>query len=473
MKKSRTILLAILLLIILFVIFLPRLASFSFGKNFLIRSFSQGKEASIQSLSLRWFGPQKMEGVKYEGEEMNVAFDSLETDLSLWTLLSLKKHPQKILSLKGSFDLQNAHIALHSPEAVFSELNAKASLLPKENTLSFTVQSNLSIPDAEKGTLSLKGAIKDLSHPDLANVSCDVEARVQNFPSYALKRIFPSAKKLPVLLGETVNIDSDIHLEKGIGPIAITVNGASFKAALDGLWQKDHLLLQKPFVSSFMLTESISKSLLADVSPFFLTGVQAKNPIRLRIEPEGFQASYPFEKENIAIGKGTLDMGKILCQNGGSLNMAISLMKLHTLSGVNEMEVWFTPVDFSLKEGILQSGRIDFLVADSLHFCSWGKVDLNQDKLRMVLGITAQAVQKAFGIRGLPENYVMQIPIRGSRGHPEINLGKAGAKIAALLAAQAAGKKIPFGDLLGGVVGAATESEAPPPKKPFPWERKN
>ena len=53
----------------------------------------------------------------------------------------------------------------------------------------------------------------------------------------------------------------------------------------------------------------------------------------------------------------------------------------------------------------------------------------------MTLGIPSDTLKKAFGIKNLPKNYVMTMPIRGLTQKPEIVTGPAVAKIAALIAA--------------------------------------
>ena len=98
----------------------------------------------------------------------------------------------------------------------------------------------------------------------------------------------------------------------------------------------------------------------------------------------------------------------------------------------------------------------------------------------MVLGLTASALSRAFGIKNLPGDYVLTIPIKGKSDNVKINSKSATAKIALLLAAQqksvtdSLGKN-PAGALFGGILqqmGTLPDNgTVPPAKHPFPWEK--
>ncbi len=98
----------------------------------------------------------------------------------------------------------------------------------------------------------------------------------------------------------------------------------------------------------------------------------------------------------------------------------------------------------------------------------------------MVLGLSADALQLAFGIRNLPEGYMMQIPLRGPLNNVGINKAAATAKITTLMLWKSqAVKGILRGSGIGAIFGEVISrvcplpdfnTPAPPAKKPFPWE---
>jgi hypothetical protein len=172
-----------------------------------------------------------------------------------------------------------------------------------------------------------------------------------------------------------------------------------------------------------------------------------------------------------------IELGKVYCQNEGNLNTAISLLKL---SVSHELKVWFAPIDLHIKNGIVDCERTEILLADSLDICVWGKIDLPQSDVDMVLGLTASCLRKAFGVKNLPDNYVLQLPMTGPIGNVKIDTSSATSKIGAVLmwsqkAVSEALDKTPFGGLANSLlkkIGPLPDmnSSAPPAKHPFPWE---
>ena len=84
----------------------------------------------------------------------------------------------------------------------------------------------------------------------------------------------------------------------------------------------------------------------------------------------------------------------------------------------------------------------------------------------MTLGITASALKKAIGLQGLPQSYVLKIPVKGTLDKVNIDSDYASSKITALMIwkNKAVQKGLaPFYEILNQII--------PPPKPPFPWER--
>jgi hypothetical protein len=166
-----------------------------------------------------------------------------------------------------------------------------------------------------------------------------------------------------------------------------------------------------------------------------------------------------------------LDLGKTKVQSGKSLKSLVKLFKDTHFE--KEIDFWFTPVAFQIQSGVITLGRMDALLSNSIHICTWGDVDVNKDELHMFLGLPADTLEKSFGIQTLSRNYVLKIPIYGSISNPEFDTGSAIAKITAM----AVSKQIPSagGKILGGLINAVTQAQddgdAPPPNRPFPWEK--
>ena len=132
------------------------------------------------------------------------------------------------------------------------------------------------------------------------------------------------------------------------------------------------------------------------------------------------------------------------------------------------MDVWFTPLFFSLHDGLLTTSRIDFLIDQTIHICTWGNIDYLSDRLDMYVGLPAETLQQSFGIEQLPADYVMKIALRGTMKKPKLATHAAAAKIAALLAAQKSSQNWLSSGILG--IFGEIDSNVPPPHRPFPWE---
>ena len=443
MKRKHWVLL-IVLVVIVFIFFLPTIASSTIGKKPLLNLIAKKNSAKVDAawIHLSWLGPQKIKNLHYNDQNADVSFDLLSTGVPLWKFISYLKE-NIILFTKENLSIKNGQVVIHLPnlpQITLSDVNATVT-----NTV-FSIKAQ--IPGGE---ISLEGSgINSL------------KGTIVNLPTFALDYFLPSQKGLKALLGDQISL----FFDSNNGSIAATLHSTNIQTTANARLQNQAITLQSPMQVTLHLTKDLSEALLSEISPFFLTGIEARNPIYLNIDSTGFLLPLPFSPKSLVISKATLDMGKIRCQNGGSLSLAISLFKLNNLTNTKEMDVWFTPVDFSVQDGMVTAGRMDFLMSNTIHLCTWGKINLLNNQLDLTLGIPNDTLQSSFGIQNLPKNYVMQVPVRGTRNKPKINLTDAAAKITALTAAQ----NIPF----GGVITAIhkwKEPAAPPAKKPFPWEK--
>jgi len=100
---------------------------------------------------------------------------------------------------------------------------------------------------------------------------------------------------------------------------------------------------------------------------------------------------------------------------------------------------WFTPLYFSYDKGSLGISRFDLLVMDLYPLATWGTVNFLNDRMDMTIGLTGEAIEKAFKIPVVEPNYMLQLPLRGSIARAKIDKTKLTARLAALFASVAAG----------------------------------
>ncbi len=343
----------------------------------------------------------------------------------------------------------------------------------KANPIAFTLTAN----GAPAGSLSVKGRL------DPTTGSMDLNGRLDQFPSAALDilSLGKSSVSMATVLGSQVNLTATSTLSHWNGPVKLDINSQNIRASLDGIVAAGILHLNDVFQMQMTLTPGLSRSLLNSVNPLSLSGITAAAPITLEIPAQGFSYPiYPSNNSQINIPSGRLDLGKLYCHNEGNVNITLGLLKLNQFSQNQDLELWFAPLDFHIVNGEMDCERTEILIANTYQVCVWGGLDFPAKTVDMVLGLTASCLKIAFGIKDLPDDYVLQIPMTGPMDNVKINTGKATAKIAALLLWQQKDLSGAFGKSSGGKalgqfmnkIGPLPDldSKAPPAKKPFPWE---
>lgn len=91
------------------------------------------------------------------------------------------------------------------------------------------------------------------------------------------------------------------------------------------------------------------------------------------------------------------------------------------------------PLIFSITDGKILLQKTTMMINDSFPLKLWGTIDFAADQLDMTFALTALGVKKAFGIKGLPENYLLEVPVKGNLHKPKFDLKKTMSKVTALM----------------------------------------
>lgn len=276
-------------------------------------------------------------------------------------------------------------------------------------------------------------------------------------------------RKLSALVGTAIDANISVNLKQMDGPIKATINGENGKATLEAQLFDGVATLTKPFTAVVQATPTLGKEVLRDIVPILSDIMRAKNPITFTIATEDFR--FPvrdFSLQEMRIGNASVDFGKMYLSNQGEIATALGLLNIRPKE---DILVWFTPLYFSLKNGTVKVERADMLLMDRFPVAVWGKVDLLQDKVDLILGITPRALQQAFNINVNGRKKLLQLPIQGSTRQAKINMAQATARIAAITAQQEG--SVP-GKIIGTLVDAASgglkDGKTPPPTtEPLPW----
>jgi len=387
------------------------------------------------------------------------------------TIPSLVFDPAKV-QMQGSLAVPEISFADKTIGTTASLTGLSATLKQQGEALVF----DLTAGAKPQGTIKAHGSY---SH---AAQGIALNADISQFPTAALDMLTQNQWSLAALFGPVLNASSALQLQNLSGPVKLSINSPSSRASLDGKLANGVLFLNDTLHAQLAMTPEVSRLILKDANPLSITAIRAGAPLTIEVPARGFMLPvHPVVKSQIQVPNMRIELGQIYCENRGNLSTTLGLLKLGDLSKEKTLKLWFTPIDLQIKNGIVDCERTDILVADAYHICTWGKVDLVKDYVDMVLGLTASCLQKAFGVKGLPEDYVLQIPMRGPAGKVEIETGGATAKVTALLLWQqrslagsfgggAAGTI--FGKVLEGIGSLPDiDAKAPPPKRPFPWEK--
>lgn len=282
-----------------------------------------------------------------------------------------------------------------------------------------------------------------------------------------------SSEYIRVFLGERLN--TDLYIEKNANENLITAHVAgqdNTRLTLDGRLANESLTLRQPLVVEFMMTPEIGQTILADLLPLFQTALSSDQLIKLTIDPKGFRTPLRGASDRtVRIEKATLDLGKVEFHDSGQLASVVSLLDSSKGSGNGQFSVWFTPLYFSLLDGVFRIERIDALIANLYPIAVWGKVDLPKDKVNVAIGVAAQSLRAAYGIGNLDPSYMLVLSLTGTTKNASIDKARAATRITSLVAQSQGG---PQGLILSGVldlIGSGfDEKRIPPPTAPIPWQ---
>lgn len=323
------------------------------------------------------------------------------------------------------------------------------------------------------------------SNFDFSKLSSQISLKMQQFPTRALDFI-ARAKGITnsffsSLFGPSIDAVIGTDLQQFNGPVSATINSPNARVFLSGDITKGFLRLKDTFHAQIQITPQVSQLILKEVNPFDLSSFYSQDPLTVEILPENASLPlFPFDLAKLSLPNIKIELGKIYCKNEGNVNITLGLLKSQELGRDQDLNLWFAPIDLHIQQGLIDLERTEILLNHTFDIALWGKLNLVQDTIDMLLGLTANTLRKAFGVKNLPENYVLTIPLRGKMDNVKIDTGKATGKIALLLAwqqADAAGAFAggPAGAIVGGLLSKMTtlpdkDAKVPPAKHPFPWE---
>lgn len=310
---------------------------------------------------------------------------------------------------------------------------------------------------------------------NLSDLETSIQANATSFPSTALDIAF-AMKKEPFTLFLGPSFEATLHtsLQNSTGPVVFGLRSPKAHLDLVGKMENGALKLTKDLKADLLITDDLGKYLLKQTGSSSIKSFYAPSPLTLQASFQGF--SFPINSmdfSQIQIPSMRIDLGKLYCKNEGAMLSLLKQLKSKDTAG-KDIQVWLAPMDLHIKQGVIDIERTEILLDKTYDVAIWGGIDLPNNYVDMIFGLTADALKQAFGIKELPSSYVLKIPIKGTLDNIQIKSGVATSKITALLLWQskALDNLVPFGGVLKKVIPApGGEGKAPPPKTPFPWQR--
>ncbi len=280
------------------------------------------------------------------------------------------------------------------------------------------------------------------------------------------------------LIGRSLDADLSAAFQAGETSLKGVCVGSHGSMLLDGKLVNGFLLLNAPLEAYLTPSPELSQTVLQDVIPVFSSMSVGEHPIKIEIENQGF--AFPIAEflegeadvRSISLPRAVLSLGKLSFSNAGQLGQLFALLDTQKRGVASSMHtVWFTPLYFGMQEGSIKCERIDMLIDNRFPIAFWGKVNLVEDSVKMMIGLTAEALKNALGISGLKSDYMMLLPLRGSIAKASVDKDKATARITALIMHSQGGPHgLIIGTLLDILNGGSNQGDIPPPTtQPLPW----
>ena len=331
--------------------------------------------------------------------------------------------------------------------------------------------------DQEKGRFFSTIVLQNMPVKSKKNLlSTKIEGSLTKFPTMILDMAFQTAGigNMPpsIILGKTLSSAFMAKFENSQGSIDAEIKAEQAEGQLNAYTDQGVMKLSKPLKATVNITPSLVNFFFKNMN---INITQASAPLSLTIDNRGFYLPLdPYDFQSIQIRKASVNLGQITCTNTGNPQDIGLLFKLN-LSKKDSLDLWFTPIDFSLSNAIVYIDRTEILYNKGYEIAVWGKLDMLKNYATMTLGLTEQSLRKALGVRGLPRTFVLQLPMEGPINDVKIQKEIATTRLALFLAKTTGVTN--YGGLWGGIASALSDfandqTMVPPAKPPYPWEGK-
>jgi hypothetical protein len=435
---------------ILFVVFLPFFCGIAPLKQVIFHFIGLRSQTEITSkkTSFSWTGPQKFFQLEVDHAEFKLKINELTIDTPFW----------KINQIPSKLKLNNGSVLIKSHSGSLAEVNVDW----EGNTLEASANAQ---SEKGKGKLIIKGIYQSLEQIHLKVVATEL-------PLEPFDWLFNMQGLLRDSLGSYATFSLDANRTKDIGDLLLDLSSPSLRAKVGVDWNKDYITLNRPLYINGIIPSSITKKIHPYPTRFL-------DPIEITtdsLESKIYKSHSLIEIFKYSqIPSFKINPGRIEIQNLNPFSSLEIWLDSAKIKSQNSLDLWLSCTKASFDQGILKLQRIDGLANDQLHLCYWGDINLLKSEVEGTVGIGKKSLIELFSIPTLPEDYVLQIPVKGNFEKPIFDLKIGAIHLASLLGTQSdLVSKSKWGNIIRGITTSirqsAEETTPPPCQSKFPWE---
>ena len=290
--------------------------------------------------------------------------------------------------------------------------------------------------DAEAGQVHSRTQVRHLVSPsgqlqvDQAEISSDTT--LTGVPSVLLDSLLRQGGSLAAVLGPTTSGQATVRYQRGMpGQASVQLDADGSRGSMVADISADGVVrLRESATFAMAVTPEMSGVFLKSVNPLLVQALGSDEPITLTVEQEGFDVPLSELDMSAISAAATLDLGTLRMDNGGLLRLVMRTLR-RTEPG--QLVASFTPLDVTLADGQLRYNNMTMTVGNVVMGFA-GRVDLNRDQVNLTMSIPGSAMRKIFQDLEdvIPDEYVLNVPMRGPIDDPSIDTAAVTAELAKL-----------------------------------------
>ncbi|KAG0561280.1 hypothetical protein KC19_9G051300 [Ceratodon purpureus] len=420
---------------------------------------------SVDSVSLGWREPVRVEGVSLKGPDSNLVLSIREyqTSAHLWTMVAGRSGLGDAVVVQPTLDWRR------DPKTGHLYFDLALTSVDKLNVINPYAKKNFKVYPSEVVSWNAKvqaprGELQVASGK--VTLPGDVAAVLGSHLFFDIA--FGSSAT-----GANASVWKGNEGRSEHTPIRCSMKSdrAHLKALAYLNFRKKQMVLLQPITAEMDLSPALAKFYLAQINPILgqivgpSIGREDLPDVTMHVTPA--EMVWPANEFFIRI-----EPMKVVLAKGPLLHDLLSLLRRGDLEdGNRQITMQTSAVEANVHMGgSLKCFRVDLLIADKIHVATWGLMDHVHETMKMTLAVPGTSLRDLLGLTRISPDYHLQIPINGSFDRPQVDWAAAGRGITQLALQRNVG-----GNLLSAILEQFdipdADTEVPKPIGDLPWAR--